>query len=152
MNELTPTPQTEEPVTPLVVEQKPSRGRMMVLILLVAVLLIVGLAYSLTRSDKPASPVATDTPLTSETAQETAQVNITAQGFSPATIKIKQGTTVTWTNTDAAAHSLKSDVPGLETDEALNQNDQFSFMFETLGTFTVYDAGNPELKNVVEVE
>jgi plastocyanin len=151
MNEYTPTPQPESPATPPMVEQKPSRRRLWLLILLVAVLLAGVLAYSFMRSTEPDKP-SDDTLLTSEAVQESAQVSITAQGFSPATIKISQGSTVTWTNTDTAAHSLKSDVPGLETEEPLSTNDQFSYMFETLGVYTVTDAGNPAFKLVIEVE
>jgi plastocyanin len=151
MNEYTPTPQPESPATPPVVGQKPPRRRLWLLILLVAVLLAGGLAYSFMRSTEPDKP-SDETLLTSEAVQESAQVSITAQGFSPATIKIAQGSTVTWTNADSAPHSLKSDVPGLETEEPLNANDQFSFMFETLGVYTVTDANNPAFKLVIEVE
>lgn len=143
--------QPENSVNPPVVVQKTSRNHPIISIILVAALLIVGLAYSLTRQDKPTN-TAKDTPLTADVAQASAQISITAEGFSPATIKISQGTTVTWTNTDTAAHNLKSDVPGLETEEPLNSGDQFSLMFETLGTFTISDTERPEFKCVVEVE
>jgi plastocyanin len=151
MNENNTNPQPEYPITSSTIEQKSSRKRLWALIILVVVLLIGGLAYSFSRSTEPAAPK-NDITLTEETPQETAQVSITAAGFTPATIKVSQGTTVTWTNTDTSVHNLKSDVPGLETEEALNQNDQFSFMFETLGVFTVHDASRPELKLVIEVE
>lgn len=151
MNEDTTQPQPEIHVVSHANKPKPSRRRGMVLVLLATILIVAGLLYNFIRPDKATDSV-TDVPQTSEIAQEVAEVSITAAGFTPATIKISQGTTVTWTNADGTARSLKSDVPGLETEEPLIKNDQFSFMFETTGTFTVYDANNPQLKSVVEVE
>src|SRR5665213_2757350 len=39
---------------------------------------------------------------------KTATVQITAQGFQPATLKVKPGTKVVWTNTDTSLHQIAS--------------------------------------------
>jgi plastocyanin len=86
-------------------------------------------------------------------AVDVAQVSMTSSGFSPKAIRVKAGTVVTWTNTDTAPHGLKStDLPVLDTDEPLNQSDQYSFTFEQAGTYSYSDPLLPGATGTVTVE
>src|SRR5262245_11019965 len=54
--------------------------------------------------------------------------------FSPATITVKAGTTVTWTNHDQDAHTVTAN-PGPFRSKTLNTGDTFKFTFTKAGTF-----------------
>lgn len=79
-----------------------------------------------------------------------ARVNITSGGFTPATINVVVGTTVTWTNADEVPHRVASDpyptndgLAGFDSGEALPANGTYSFKFEKTGTFPYHDQQNP---------
>lgn len=85
-------------------------------------------------------------------AQETksASVQITNDGFMPATISVSKGTTVVWDNTDTAPHWVATDpypkndgLAGFDSAGNLNKGDSYSFTFDTAGTFTYHDQLNP---------
>jgi plastocyanin len=108
------------------------------LVLLVSVLV---LAMSLSAcSAAPAAtavsqpPVATEAPVVSGT---TATVNIANFAFDPPTLTIKEGTTVTWTNTDSTIHTVTSDT-GLFDSGDMAQGATFSFTFTTAGTYVYH--------------
>ncbi|MBI4017571.1 MAG: cupredoxin domain-containing protein [Candidatus Aenigmarchaeota archaeon] len=56
------------------------------------------------------APVNVETGGTTNPTSDTAAVRITSSGFSPKTITVTPGTTVTWTNDDTAAHWVASNV------------------------------------------
>jgi plastocyanin len=60
-------------------------------------------------------------------------VHIKNFAFSPATITVKAGSTVVWTNDDSVQHEITFDTGGIAS-SALNQNDTFSHTFPTAGT------------------
>jgi plastocyanin len=74
----------------------------------------------------------------------TAHVSIVDFGFSPATITVTVGTTVTWTNTGAVIHSVTSDTgafdssPSCPTGVCIDPGSSFSHVFSTAGTFTYH--------------
>ncbi|HEX7456205.1 MAG TPA: cupredoxin domain-containing protein [Candidatus Nanoarchaeia archaeon] len=79
-----------------------------------------------------------------------AQVEITKDGFSPATISVNKGATITWTNKDTAPHWVASDphpthtgLAGFDSGENTSQGETYSFTFEKSGTFTYHDEPNP---------
>ena len=55
--------------------------------------------------------------------------------FVPATKTIAKGTTITWTNKDAATHDVKSNTAGLFASPSMGQGATFSYTFNTAGTF-----------------
>lgn len=67
----------------------------------------------------------------------TGEVSINIRGFKfdPATVTVKVGTTITWTNQDTATHTVKADDGGWSSD-SLKQGDTFSQTFTQTGTFT----------------
>ena len=70
------------------------------------------------------------------------QVSVTIQGFkfSPSTLTIKVGSTVTWTNMDSAPHNVKSSDGTLDSPD-LSRGQSWSFTFteqELTTTFVVF--------------
>ena len=89
-------------------------------------------------------------PAPTVTIPATASVSITAGGLSPATITIRVGTQLTWTNNDSASHQpaadphpLNNSIEGFDSDTTLLPGDSLSFTFEKAGTYTYHDHLNP---------
>lgn len=77
--------------------------------------------------------------------------------FSPATITIKAGTTVTWKNVTTVAHTVTSDDGGKTFDSGTSnpvaaQTGTFTFTFKTPGTFTYHCSFHPFMKGTVIVQ
>ena len=72
--------------------------------------------------------------------------------FSPATLTIKVGTQVVWTNTTDAAHTVTSDMTGVfGTTSNLNTNQTFMFTFTSAGTFAYHCTVHPYMKATITV-
>ncbi len=69
-------------------------------------------------------------------------VTITSTGYQPNSLQVKVGTTVTWMNTDSAAHTVTSDTAGAFDSGPINANSSFTFTFNQAGTFTYHSTGN----------
>lgn len=83
-------------------------------------------------------------------------VAIQNSAFSPATITVKKGTTVTWTNQDSMGHNVVADDAsnsgGLPTAaDLLSKGESFSHTFDTAGTFDYHCTPHPFMKGTVEV-
>lgn len=86
-------------------------------------------------------------------------VSIVSTGFTPAQIKVKAGTKVTWTNQDTVAHQPSSnphpvhiDLAELGTGPVLQQGQTFSFTPIKPGTWGYHDHLNAALGGTIEVE
>ncbi|MGW3043032.1 plastocyanin/azurin family copper-binding protein [Kitasatospora sp. NPDC001159] len=66
------------------------------------------------------------------------QVGIVDFAFSPSTLTVSQGTTVTWTNDGAVLHSVKSDGRGPLHSGPLSPGQSYSFRFNSPGTYSYY--------------
>ncbi len=75
---------------------------------------------------------------------------IKGYAFTPAVIKVKKGTMVTWTNMDSAGHSVVGDSGKWESDLLL-KGKTYSHMFDTAGTFAYHCGPHPYMKGTVEV-
>ncbi len=98
------------------------------------------------NSSNPASPApsqGTQTPAVSNV------VSIQNFAFNPASLTVKKGTTVTWTNNDAVAHQIKS---ATFNSSLLGQGQKFSFTFNTVGTFDYSCAVHPSMLGKIIVE
>jgi len=116
-----------------------------IIVFLIAVALLAG--YFLLGNKEEKAPT---TPPPSTTLTDQAEVKISKAGFSPEVIKLKKGTSLTWTNTDTKVHQPASDphpthdkLAELGDGEALAKGDSFSFTFEKAGSFTYHDHMNP---------
>ncbi len=84
-------------------------------------------------------------------AGSTPQVAIENFRFTPSTLTVPTGTTVTWVNHDAEIHTVTSPAgafasPALETDE------KFSFTFNAPGIYAYFCALHPHMKSTVVVQ
>lgn len=117
--------------------------RLLALVAAVLAVLLISLAlYQAFHKQTPLAPAVK--------APTTALVSITSSGLSPATITIKAGTQLTWTNNDskphqpaADPHPLHNSIAGFDSDTILQSGDSLSFKFETPGTYTYHDHLNP---------
>ncbi len=87
-------------------------------------------------------------------APSTQFVSIANFAFNPPAITVKQGTTVTWTNTDQAPHDVLIKNPGNpDIRSVLMKKDQsFSYTFTTSGTYDYICGVHPSMKGTVVVE
>lgn len=69
--------------------------------------------------------------------QQTVTIGTTEAGFVPTTLTFKAGTTVTWTNSDLAAHTVT--FPNYGSGQ-LQNGDTWSYTFNTPGSYSYKDA------------
>jgi amicyanin len=77
-------------------------------------------------------------------------VHIKNLAFSPATVTIKAGSTVVWTNDDSIQHDVTFDGGGIAS-SVLNHNDTFSHAFLTAGTYHYICSIHPFMHGTVIV-
>lgn len=80
----------------------------------------------------------------------TSKVTITSSAYSPASLTVVNGSTVTWTNNDSAVHTVTT------MDGSINSGDiapgsSFSKTFMTSGTYNYHDAHNTTMIGVLIV-
>ncbi|MFE7353714.1 plastocyanin/azurin family copper-binding protein [Streptomyces sp. NPDC057543] len=94
----------------------------------------------------PASSPAATAPVVGNT------VTIRNFAFAPASLKIKVGTTVTWTNKDTDAHTVTSSGSGGPLRSApLTTGATFRYTFTKVGTYTYFCSIHPFMTATVEV-
>jgi plastocyanin len=99
-----------------------------------------GMDMSSSSAAAPAAPVSGTT------------VAITNFAFSPASLTVKAGTKVTWTNRDGDAHTVTSTGSGGPLNSpAMSTNATFSFTFTTPGTFNYLCTIHPFMTATVTV-
>ena len=97
---------------------------------------------------KVSAPVQTPAP-TQGSPVTSNSINIQNFAFSPATLTVKKGTTVTWTNNDSAPHQIKS---ATFNSGQLGNGQSFSFAFDTAGTFDYSCAIHPSMLGKIIVQ
>ncbi len=80
-----------------------------------------------------------------------AEVKIDNFSFSPATLEIKAGTTVTWTNADDIPHSVVSNEKVFKS-KVLDTDQKFSFTFDKPGTYPYFCSLHPKMTAKVVVQ
>jgi plastocyanin len=116
-----------------------------ILFVLVGIFLVSTVYYILNRAKRPdENHSAFSKP------EQVAQVQITNNGFSPETISIKKGSSVNFENTDNLPHWIASDphpthsnLPELDSRQALLEGETYIFTFQETGVFTYHDHLNP---------
>jgi amicyanin len=85
--------------------------------------------------------------------EQTVEVKIDNFSFSPATLTIAAGTTVTWINRDDIPHTVvTSDDPKAFKSKALDTDDKFSFAFTKAGTYSYFCSIHPKMTGKVVVQ
>ncbi len=78
-------------------------------------------------------------------------VSIKNFAFNPASMSIKAGTKVTWTNNDSVSHTVTSDSGTLFDSSTLAPGQSFSFTFGSSGTYSYHCSIHPMMKGTVVV-
>ncbi|OGT27931.1 MAG: hypothetical protein A2Z17_04125 [Gammaproteobacteria bacterium RBG_16_66_13] len=125
-------------------EQKKGEGNMKrflsIAFLSVGLLALVGLVFVyLARPGAASTPTATPD-----------SVAIQGYSFRPATLRVAVGTTVTWTNRDAVAHTVTGK-SGNWGSELLAQGEQFSYTFTEAGTYDYFCEPHPSMEGRIVV-
>ena len=98
-----------------------------IIAILTVVLMMGGTGCSTSKTTTPA-------PTNTTTAAASNTINIVNFTFTPGTLTVKAGTTVTWTNNDSTTHHVASDT-GVFDSGNLSPNTTFSYTFNNAGTF-----------------
>jgi amicyanin len=72
--------------------------------------------------------------------------------FTPPTLTVKAGTTVTWTNRDDIPHGIASSNNAFTRSKALDTDDGYSFTFTTPGTYQYFCYVHPHMTGKIVVE
>ncbi len=127
------------------------------IIIPIIVLAIIGgfiALRSTTPKPKPNAMDMTTMPSTSMAPQAENAVSIQNYKFNPTPLKVKKGTTVTWTNMDIAKHTITVDSgqPAGGPDGPLfGKGETYSFTFMAAGTYHYHCDPHPYMHGVVEV-
>ena len=123
-------------------------------LLSVVALLGAGCGYGTPSSPAPAAGDIEKTGLVQGTV-----VSISPQGFNPAAITVKKGSTVIFLNEDLGAphqpasnpHPIHTDYPGFDADEPIPPGGSYSFPFDRVGIWRYHDHLNPSRAGTVIV-
>lgn len=116
---------------------------------LVILLVVIGGWLALGKK-KPATTSSDTTAVASANS-----VAINGMAFLPNSIKVKVGTTVTWTNQDPYAHTVTGDgsnIPKGFDSGNLGTGKSYSYTFTSPGTFTYHCTIHPQLIGSVTVQ
>lgn len=136
-------------------------------VVVVVILAGVGIAAVAMKDETSAPPMSSDAmmdmPSESMTSQtQPAAMNgiletnkVTYKGFAVVekTIKVKKGTTVTWTNEDSAKHDVTpvNETADFKATDLFGKGESRSITFNTVGTFEYICSPHPYMKGTVEV-
>ena len=86
-------------------------------------------------------------------ASEARNVTIDNFTFSPGTLTVPVGTTVTWTNRDFEVHTVTADdTPPTFKSAGLDTDDSFSFTFNKAGTYSYHCSLHPHMTGKIVVQ
>jgi plastocyanin len=71
--------------------------------------------------------------------------------FTPQTLTVTAGTTVTWTNRDDIPHGIASQNNAFARSNALDTDDSYSFTFTTPGTYKYFCYVHPHMTGTIVV-
>lgn len=111
------------------------------IVLGIAIIVIAGAVYFIQKGYKPKTNTNTTGTGTNVTIQNFA--------FSPSTLTITKGQTVTWTNEDSVAHQIASDT---FNSNLMSNGQTFSFTFDTVGTFNYRCSIHPTMTGQIIVQ
>lgn len=122
-----------------------------VLGLLLLSLMLFGCIFQKPATSPAPQPVASPPTAAPQPAAGTVNVDITGFAFSPSTITVDSGTTVTWTNKDSVQHSATSDNGAFDTGTFSN-GDSKSFTFTKSGTYNYHCSIHTSMRGTVIVK
>jgi plastocyanin len=115
------------------------KEKTLITVLILVVLVVVG--FLLINNKKAETPgvkeTSADSVDTNNDEPDPVSVSIKDAAFTPASITVKVGTTVTWTNNDDMSHTVTADnlVGDAPSTPELVKGDTYSFTFKEVGTY-----------------
>jgi plastocyanin len=125
-------------------------------LMLVSMILVFAVACGDSNSPSPASPSPTPAPTptgggpSSSVAIVVGAATLGNRAYTPDDLNVVLGTTVTWTNSDSVAHTSTSNATGWNSG-VVAPGGQFSFTFQTAGTFPYHCSIHPGMVGTVVV-
>jgi plastocyanin len=122
----------------------------------ISTILVFAIACGGNSSPSPASPSPTPSPTPTPVVPSSSVVipvgasSLGNRAFMPGDLSITVGTTVTWMNTDSTSHTSTADGAGWNSG-TLAPGRQFSFAFQTAGTFPYHCTIHPGMVGTVVV-
>ncbi len=101
------------------------------------------------NSSSPSQTVTQTTQPSTNSSQNAVQIK--NMSFSPATLTVKVGDSVTWTNQDSVGHSATADDNSFDTG-VFNQGQSKTITFSKAGTFTYHCSVHPTMKGTITVQ
>lgn len=106
-------------------------------------------------SKKTDSTKSADSAKAADTSKAVEATNVTIQNFAfdAPIIKVKVGTTVTWTNKDGVKHNVNPDSPSADfpVGKLIGNGETYSFTFTKVGTYGYHCMPHPYMKGTVVV-
>jgi plastocyanin len=90
--------------------------------------------------------------LVAKAASPATAISIDNFTFTPQTVTVKAGTTVTWTNKDDIPHGIAATNNAFTRSKALDADDSYSFTFTTPGTYQYFCYVHPHMTGTIVVE
>jgi amicyanin len=87
-----------------------------------------------------------------QTAAPVSAVSIDNFTFTPPSLTVKAGTTVTWINKDDIPHGIASSNNAFTKSKALDTDDSYSFTFTTPGTYQYFCYVHPHMTGTIVVQ
>lgn len=116
--------------------------------IILGLLLLGGIGFAVLKksNSSPASE-----PIKTEVTPNT--VTIDNYVYSPKTLMVKKGTTVTWKNNDIAKHTITADSPSenAPSSKFFGKNESYSFTFNQVGEYAYHCEPHPYMKGSVTV-
>lgn len=124
--------------------------------IIIVIILIVGGVYYMKKgsySQMQDMPVQTQNSQQSSAPATAGKNAVTIQNFSfaPATLTVKVGENVTWTNQDSVGHSATADDNSFDTG-VFAQGQSKSIAFSKAGTYTYHCSVHPNMKATIVVK
>ena len=90
--------------------------------------------------------------LVARAASPATAVSIDNFTFTPQSLTVKAGTTVTWTNKDDIPHGIAATNNAFKRSPALDTDDSYSFTFTTPGTYQYFCYVHPHMTGTIVVQ
>ena len=116
-------------------------------LLIFTFMLAISLLISLSACSSSTPTATSQAPTTTSSATPVANkaaVTIAGFAFSPQTLTVAKGTSITWTNNDSTTHTVTSD-SGIWDSGDLAPGKTFSYTFNQTGTFPYYCKIHPSM-------
>jgi len=120
-----------------------------VIVLIIGVFLLFGNKNTATNNGDQITPPPIPN-IGENTGVQTYNIEINNFAFVPASLNVKAGDTIIWTNKDSAPHTVVSDSGSEIGSATLSQGNNYSHTFNTAGTFNYHCSIHPGMKaNIV---